>query len=367
APAAGAKPLVPGTPFLVTIPMTSPDVTAPTSDDTTWLYDIWAYPKNDVLDVKKILKTDPAQMFGDQMTYTISSHVPYDVDGSAIDTYVIEDDLDPALSFVSANSLILVDNTGAELVKFLPGSDYTVTPAAGIVTNGPPVTWTLTPAALKTIHDLNPPKGSADPEMRIEAEVTVRVDAYRDGKPGAIPNAASLTTKFATNTTSTKVTSPPVDVDYGRIKLTKVDATATAATLPGAVFDLYAADPSSSGSTPIAQGLTTGAGGVLTIDGLLYDEYWLVETKAPDHYELEPAPIHLTAAMFQTANTDDPDTSAAQGEIAVTVTNIPLSVFPMPFTGGTGTAMWWALGAVVLGGGSFLALHLTKKKRRATA
>ncbi|MCL1871038.1 MAG: SpaH/EbpB family LPXTG-anchored major pilin, partial [Promicromonosporaceae bacterium] len=291
APTADAKPLIPGTPFLVTIPMTNPS-------DTTWMYDIWAYPKNDVLDVQKALSGDPAQMFGDQMTYSISSHVPYDVDGSPIESYVIEDDLDPALAFVSSTDLTLVSKGGTVLETFDPGTDYTLVTAQGTPLPAPTaVTWTLTQPGLDKITKYDPAPGTADPEMRIKTSITVKVTAYGTDGPGPILNSVSLTTKFAASSTPpTTVTSPPVEVDYGRIKLTKVDATATAKTLAGAVFDLYAADPSSSGSTPIAQGLTTGGDGVLTIDGLLYDEYWLVETKAPDHYELEPAPIHLTAA-----------------------------------------------------------------------
>ncbi|WP_077307240.1 SpaA isopeptide-forming pilin-related protein [Terribacillus halophilus] len=75
----------------------------------------------------------------------------------------------------------------------------------------------------------------------------------------------------------------------GSIKLTKVDADQKESLLEGAVFELRTAD----GET-LREGLTTNAAGVLLVDQLAPGNYQLVETAAPNGYQVDAAPIQFT-------------------------------------------------------------------------
>ncbi|GGE82877.1 SpaA isopeptide-forming pilin-related protein [Priestia taiwanensis] len=73
------------------------------------------------------------------------------------------------------------------------------------------------------------------------------------------------------------------------IELTKVDKDDKAIKLAGAEFSLYSQD-----DTLLQSGLKTEDGGILSIPNLKPGTYKLIETKAPEHYELDGTPILFT-------------------------------------------------------------------------
>ncbi|HCM87809.1 MULTISPECIES: SpaA isopeptide-forming pilin-related protein [Enterococcus] len=80
----------------------------------------------------------------------------------------------------------------------------------------------------------------------------------------------------------------------GTVVLTKMDSKSEAP-LQGAVFELRDKD-----GKVQQTGLTTGSDGKLTIDNLVPGDYQLIETKAPDGYELDKTPLTFTIEKDQT-------------------------------------------------------------------
>nr|WP_258529381.1 SpaA isopeptide-forming pilin-related protein [Enterococcus faecalis] len=80
----------------------------------------------------------------------------------------------------------------------------------------------------------------------------------------------------------------------GSVVLTKTDDKSGAA-LQGAVFELQDKD-----GKVLQSNLTTDADGKLTVDSLKPGDYQLVETQAPEYYELDQTPVTFTIEVGQT-------------------------------------------------------------------
>ena len=109
-------------------------------------------------------------------------------------------------------------------------------------------------------------------------------------KGEAISNAASFNFNgsiLASNRVTTIVN--------GQVNLVKIDDE-TLAPLSGAVFTLQDEQ-----GKPLQEGLTTGTDGVVSVNNLKPGKYQLVETQAPDGYELDATPVKFTIVANQSA------------------------------------------------------------------
>ncbi|RAM14598.1 cell surface protein, partial [Listeria ivanovii] len=78
----------------------------------------------------------------------------------------------------------------------------------------------------------------------------------------------------------------------GSVTLTKIDSE-TKAPLTGAIFKLVAANKT------VLENLTTDKNGVIELTDLAPGDYQLIETKAPNDYELDTTPVNVNIAFNQ--------------------------------------------------------------------
>ena len=110
------------------------------------------------------------------------------------------------------------------------------------------------------------------------------------------------------------------------------------------VFDFY----TDGEFTETVSEATTEEDGVIHMYGLAYGTYYIVETKAPEHYNLLTEPV-----------TVEIDSNSHLEEATVHIYN---TKFFLPETGGMGTTLFTVLGAVFISGALILSFGSMKKK-----
>lgn len=135
-------------------------------------------------------------------------------------------------------------------------------------------------------------------------------------------------------------------------------------------------------ATMVKTGLTTDANGKITVSGLENGNYYLVETKTAEGYNLLKSPVKVEINVAYSAETTTTTTYNADGDvIATTVTTktftesngtandgifgttiINKQGFELPTTGGIGTLMFFIIGGVLIAGGICL-ITVPNKKR----
>ena len=365
----------PADPFVVAVPMTNP------ADESSWITDVHVYPKNQGLDVsKEITGTDPSDSvsIGDTVEYTIKAYIPsgiYSDVGSEDEhiEYVITDTLDEALTFDSTSLVVKghsneEDTTGTALTA---ATHYTLT-------SDPAFSVTFTDVGRKALHD------QAYSYITLTFRATVNAKAL-DKENSTVGNQADLdfTNKFDQEVNGE---SDIVDIHYGNIQVIKQDA-ANQTRLNGAQFQIASsqenaeaghylkkttdgkvvdygeegydeaedwivttANDGDADGMAIFEGLADYTG---TGDGKTYLSYWIVETKAPDGYNLLADPVQVT---FSAENS----TSENAYTVEITVNNT--QGFTLPETGGTGTILF-TVGGIALVGVAVILLVTTRKRK----
>ncbi|WP_425957088.1 SpaH/EbpB family LPXTG-anchored major pilin [Xylanimonas sp. McL0601] len=307
--------VVPAVPFLVTVPMTNPD------NPTQWMYDVYVYPKSADSALTKTIKDGGAAVAGDTFTYDVMMELP---EGTT--KLVLTDTLDARLNF-SESSLSVIGEPRSADGSFDSEADT-------VKVNFDEATRILTVEYSGDIVTSNQSLG-----FRIAASVTA---------PGVISNEASYIATVPGGTVSGD--SDPVETKWGRIDVLKVNENDMP--LRGATFRIALTEQDAKNGNFVDGEAVSGANGRLSFvvrysdwwNGEGHTEgkrgYWLVETQAPDGFELQPAPI---GPFYVTGAPDD----AAEA----TVVNVTHNAgFELPAIGGN-RAILPIIAAIVVGGG----------------
>lgn len=386
-------------PFFVTLPMTNPD----TRD--TWMYTVNAYPKNSIDEITKTV-TDKGTVTGDQTNGTIDATAPRLVDytltssipsqsAATIGNYVIFDKLEAG---VVGQDVKVVAGTATLAL----GTDYNVFVndaawTSGAMPDGAKIEIALTQAGITAMK-------AQDPAAKVVTTISANVAA--EGADHTLLNTAFLMPSnswWATNTGQDAPYSPATnDINtaptggtapqsfvqsstvasvYGDLNITKTD-TAGTTPLAGAVFDVYQ-DKTPDGTcsapadlgTKLMTGVTTDDGGLASVKGLqvsnyandvlapagtYFTTYCLVETKAPDGYNLLAQPIGFTIDAVQNADgtfTVTPKALPVKNELSNLGNSLPL-------TGGQGAAAVAGLSLLAAGAAGGYVVYRRRQDKR---
>lgn len=361
--------VVPAGTFIVTIPMTDP------ADRASWLYDVYAYPKNDVVSATKTVtnldvsdpNTGATARPGDALRYHLTGDIPlnFSPDGEPavvseikfVDDYDDDQlDLDPASLRVLLHDKTVIPVVAVETIHVV--DDYTVTDDGGSLS------VELTSAGLAKLNAFLVASANGDVAVNAPA-LSVSFDATITGSQD-IENTFEYWTAAAL---SLPAESGVVQTQVGNLELTKTDSL-TGAPVTGAVFQIFdPADTSFANPLEDMSGVdtyTTGPDGKLFVPGLRFGHYVLVEVQAPAGYELLAEPIHVwvddsgdvTEAGYN-PYADTTDTNVA----SVLVTNVQArGGISLPFSGGTGTAFFAGLGALIAAGAATVLLIAKRRQ-----
>ena len=368
-------------PFIITVPMTHP------TDLNKWVYDVHAYPKNSKAGVEKTVKDDTTPAIGSEISYTIKSDVPA---AEALSYYDVVDQYDKRVELPEANVALKLINGKTGEVALVKDTDYKLISADG--TDGKTKFWTaqFTVAGRQKLVD-NRKDDTTKVQMDLSGTVAKKVE-----NDGLFKNKAILLPNEPSNGwTPESGTVPPPDYPnsevvskFGKVKITKVSSKDANAKLKGAQFEVWKCTPQ---STPTANfesvdasldeqlspagtsTYETDANGEVTIDGLRNNDwennaavtnpgyYCLVETKAPEGFELQTRPIAFQ--VLASNSTEDNHYT-----LATTVKDVPHNGgFNLPLTGAAGVGVLIGAGALLVGGSGAIALANKRRKEQADA
>lgn len=362
--------------WVLSVPLTDP------VERTSWLYDINVYPKNGVSDISKTVNDADAAKVGDTVEWTIIGDIPLDAnpdysqyrDVSETNlkflpptAYVVEDQLDDRLKPVSADPTVVTLTSGG--IELAVGTDYTVTAEQ---TAGSKVTVTFTEEGRAKMA-LAASKASSATAVDVQIVLTTEVVTLNSPQSlkgtigdGLIDNQALLFPNSESIEWEMPVPSNIPETRWGDLVIEKISSTNHQAGLSGATFQLFETKADAEKGTNViaidgVSEFTTGNDGIVRISGLrasdfengnpILDEndwqyYWIVETKAPQGYELQAEPIRVAV------------TGASTSALVIPVENNPHNAdFLLPHTGASGTWMFTIGGLVLLGGGVILAVR----------
>ena len=357
-------------------------VIIPTIDEEGTNYEISVYPKNEVKGDIKVEKdvislgNDSASVnAGTDHTWIISASIPDDIaQGSS---YVISDTLDNRLDYVG-NFRAAVETTESQEVAadLIEGEDYTLTVNdVDSLGEGKPqdsFSMQLTAGGMGKVAAAVGAANTSNYKIRVYFDTKINGNAEAAVE---IPNQSVVNYTNSLDFNFTARSDEPV-VYTGAANLLKIDAADPERKLAGAEFEVYRpATPEEIGNN--AEGVTSIEGvtekvvkvsfydnadmngekvvsavtneeGRLTVYGLAYGKYYLLETKAPEGYNPMKEAKELVI-----------DAQSHTEEKIVTVTNTKGTL--MPETGGIGTEVFVFSGTLLM---AVSLLMLLGQKRR---
>lgn len=351
----------PVAPFIVSVPMTNPE-------GNGWITDVHVYPKNESADIDKYVtkvpnKHETSDTHGGKVTWIIQPSVPTNV--AAAKKYDITDALDGVLKYVADSVKVYgvkdrSTETGSEGEVLIPAGNYD---ASETTQSNIKVSFTQT--GRQYLAD------SGYKFIRVVFDTTLTEDAPMQTE---IKNGARLDYKnqFDQDKSYEVLPENKPEVHTGKIGIMKVDANNQETKLPDAKFAIAASLSDAKDKKYIRDVngndiiVTTKADGTAEFLGFAYGvtgdkvtednkptTYYLVETQAPNGYNLLNEPIKVTVNPAGIENT---------GCIAqVTVKNS--SAFILPVTGGIGTTIFTAAGIGFIVLAVILLIHSFKKRK----
>lgn len=376
----------PAAPFITSLPFT-------TQNGANWNKDVHVYPKNQEQRANKTVK-DQGKHAQQSITYTLDGTVPpipstHPASKSYFDGYSLVDIYDPTKWTPDTGSIKVSIVNGADTTE-LVASDFQVsTPGAYTAEQGKNAfSISLTRAGLNKLEAVARTTGGAKVVASVDgvlASGLVSGDVVNKGvlfPPNiATPNWQRHTTPDQPNNPPTEK-NPPVEVvsKYGKLNVTKVSSRDANKKLAGATFHLHKCENNNTaggqgkllaGSTPLTVGgvsaWTTNDQGQFSITGIQLEDwfdgsaqtdsfdYCLVETKAPEGFELLPKPILVPINQATLSST-----------LESTITNVPSSsqTFKLPSTGEWGR--WWLIagGTVALIAALIVTYNATRRGKK---
>lgn len=349
--------------FIVSLPMANP---SSEENADPWLYDVYAYPKNDVKTpiVKEIV---PGETGGNIINWRYSVIVPEDITTplTGKESLVITDKLDYRLSYVTGSIKGTYITKGSTVeVDLIENTDYTLVTGTGTDDSGKPIqvlTITVTPDGFAKLGAALTVSGDETPMLYFSFDTKINIGS-EDADLETIYNGGELdyTNSADHKYEKEKIEEPDKpDTEIYGIKIYKINVNGE--TLEGASFKIYTseADAKSGSNALISPNgtdvwtVTTAQNGYAYFYGLVEGTYYLVETDAPTGYNKLKNPIEVVVSV-ETVDIDH--------TVQVTVTNS--KGFTLPVTGGMGTILFTAGGLLLIGMAAILLFFAKRKKTK---
>ena len=278
---------------------------------------------------------------GDEVPFTITSVIPAYPADAINERFAIGDTMSDGLSFNNDIAVTVRPAAGGQATNLVAGTHYNLTPADGlngktfeVVFNYDEISiyagWTVEVTYSATVGDA----ALSGPIENNEATVQFARDPYVAGDYDTDEDEVKLYTYT--------------------IQIQKVDKDSPTTYL-AATFDVRtdASDPNTSVGT-----ITTNADnqGMGSISDLPAGTYFLVETDAPEGYQLDTTPIPVTINAVMDSDAQEADLIVTLGN-AITNTKTP----SLPVTGGEGTIAITATGVVLIAGAAALIVRARRQ------
>lgn len=364
---------VPAAPFLVAVPMTNP------AGDGK-LNTVHVYPKSTVpaeasLDcyVQNVPNKHHTAGLGETHTWINVATLPPHLYLTEGQEFTITNTISPLLAYRGGTAVqgINADNQAIDLKR---NTDYALTEPAG---GSPDLSLSLRPSGRAELQNNKCVK------LRVAFQAAIRTDLDTAALAQGIRNSAVLVFKDSGLTLHEYTDNDMPEVHTGGLRLFKAPATKPSQPLSGATFKIADSEANARAGKYLKDpqkpdqdwSVTTGADGRAFFKGLAYGtkgaeqdegnignaatepnagatDYWLVETKAPQTYELPTEPIKVTVSS----------TSHLE-EQAVTVLN-KRPGFTLPNTGSPAALAFELIGAAIIVSGVLMLLLARARKKK---
>lgn len=333
------------------------------------------YMKSEEPDIEKSVE-DYTYAIGQTVNYTLVVDVP-DYPKNAVDKkFIIADYLSEGLTFNEGSVKIYnyddskEDNIGTELTDYFADYEFTDEkhPAEG--------TSPSFAKSFKGDYSILAEKVIVKYSATVNEKAVVKEEAATDNK---LDNKVYLIYNNNPYTEDGYREIPDKErvYTYG-IQVTKTDNGEKK--LPGAEFNLkqgedtlkfvkdgsvYRLPLTEEEAAEASETLVTDANGLIMIKGLDLGTYTLVETKAPDGYELPANPETVITLADDADDSGKPDgilNNDSDGTFETTVVNTKPGILPV--TGGIGTALFTICGLLLMSGAVILVVTVSRRKSR---
>ncbi len=281
-------------------------------------------------DVNETWGDKTTTLVGETVDFRLSATAPTDIEDYV--KFALSDQIDPRLNYTPSSTTVYINDLDTTLVV---GDHYTLTePTEGNNT----LEVSLTEAGIAQL--------TAGATLYVEFSAVVNESALG---AGAIENTAIVDWDNNKGDKGNKESVPTKTTPKeGKLTITKVAKNDNNLLLKGAIFKLQRKNENGDWLDVADSSKTTDENGKITWNRLVSGKYRLVETKAPEGYNLLANPIEFTI---------DDDANLTHD---FQVENMPEGL--IPYTGGMGTLMFTVSGLVLMG---FAGFNLMRKRQEA--